>query len=347
MKKILLSVFLCLTCALSCFMFFGCSNIAKPGEVATSYEEVERFYEEKDNIFGANNQLNFGNAQSLVDSANQDYSVLKTKYNSIFSISNDYIKEYMTYVRGLQENQLTEKVQVALSGLNSAISAYFKELKSFAIQHEYFAERDFSSLENSRPFLQSYKIYLGKMVAKNVEVSDKLARVLEEGKIYDIIKTEESALIEDVVVIKTYIRAKLLPVYTRFLITETESNVSWTTSDRTTEAAQRIDDAIDAMLLSYNNDYQIAFVVDTTPNAESVNNVQALMQYCEDFMVEAQDFYKALSGLKISILAKNYKNDLTRYQNKNKLAEIYLEKIEQFINISLKNFIKETKDLIF
>ena len=347
MKKIWLTTFLCLLFGFSCITCFGCAQSSSPEKVVENYEEITKFYEDKTEIFGENYQLSFGNAQGLVDGSNSDYSVLKTKYNSIFSISSQYIEEYMDFVGGLQTNALKKREQNALESLNSALSGYLKELKTFAVQHEYFAARDFSNLENSAPFLQSYKIYLGKMVAKNVEVTNNLANVLEESEIYEVLKSEENALLEDVVVIRKYIRAKLLPVYTRFLITETESNVSWTTSNKTTDASQRIDNAISAMLTSYNSDYRTAFVVDSNPKAESVNNVKTLMQYCEDFMVEAKDFYKALSGLKISVLAKNYKNDLEKYQKSNNLAEIYLEKIEQFINISLKNFIKETKDLLF
>ena len=347
MKKILLSVLICLLFGFTCFTTFGCEKAATPEKVVASYDQVTKFYEQKNEIFGPNHQIYFGNAQTLVDSANTDYSVLLSKYSSIFTTSSSYIDEYMIHVSGLQAETQTKNVQNALQKLNIAISEYMKELKTFAIQHDYFAQRDFSDLENSKPFLQSYKIYLGKMVAKNVEVTNSLANVLEESKIYEVLKSEENAIIEDVVVIRKYIRAKLLPVYTRFLITETESNVSWTTSNKDTDASHRIDDAIANMQTSFTGDYQTTFIIGTTPNDSSIHNVVKLMDYCADFMTEANDFYKALEGLKIPILAKNYKNNLENYQKKNKLAEIYLEKIEQFINVSLKTFINEVYDLLF
>ena len=64
------------------------------------------------------------------------------------------------------------------------------------------------------------------------------------------------------------------------------------------------------------------------------------------FFEEENSFLTALKAFNIEKLAIDYKNDLESYKSKNPFAEIYLEKMEQFVNITLDNFMIEIGNIL-
>ena len=73
----------------------------------------------------------------------------------------------------------------------------------------------------------------------------------------------------------------------------------------------------------------------------TAEELKSITNQAESFMTEANNFFEALQGLDIENLAVNYLNDIDKYVEDNNFAAIYLEKIEQFVNYTLPNYLSE------
>lgn len=172
-----------------------------------------------------------------------------------------------------------------------------------------------------------------------------LAKTIETTEIFELLK-KTTPTENDTRILKEYIRAKMLPIFSEFMITEIENNLNWE-AQAATETKTRIDNLLAQLNTRFIN-YKSHFV----GSSEAVSTLSAeemtqLFGYIEDFFVETDAYLQALKGLKIKKLAVDYDNDFERYKKSNNLAEVYLEKMEQFVGTTLFDFMNTTLNIIY
>ena len=179
--------------------------------------------------------------------------------------------------------------------------------------------------KSSLAYLREFKKDYGKLVSKNIELSTQMAKTIENTEIFDLLKNTAPTE-NDTKIVKEYIRAKLLPVFSEFKITEIENNLNWN-AQKDTATKQRIN-----VLLTKLNDqfetYKSRFVSSgETLQILTTDEMNNLFNLADNFFVEADAYFKALGKFNISKLAVDFDNDLEAYKKSNKLAEVYLELI--------------------
>ena len=71
----------------------------------------------------------------------------------------------------------------------------------------------------------------------------------------------------------------------------------------------------------------------------TTEEISAIREEANIFYVELNDYLEALDGLDIRTLSVNHDNDLEAYMAVNDRAEIYLQKVEQFVEVTLSEFL--------
>ena len=75
-------------------------------------------------------------------------------------------------------------------------------------------------------------------------------------------------------------------------------------------------------------------------------NVKDLFDLVDEFLKEANSYKTALGDFGIKDFAVSYDGNMKTYLKQNKLAERDLYKMDQFLKITLPNFIRNFSDMI-
>ena len=358
LKKIGLSLVLCLCSICTLFGLSGCGEVSLT-TVQNNIKALEDTYTKYDTVFtqgiceGLNTDylIKYGETVDKYITENKDgYVELRDIYNVTLVISNDYIDNNKEYIKTLTEDNLTDKMKKSLTKLNGKIVSYTKTIEDFVLARRnfmnYFEQFGNEITEKSSlAYLREFKKDYGKLVSKNIELSTQMAKTIENTEIFDLLKNTKPT-VNDTKIVKEYIRAKLLPVFSEFKITELENNLNWN-AQKDTATKQRID-----VLLTKLNDQFETYKSRFVSSGETLQELKTaemnnLFNVAENFFVEADAYFKALEKFDISKLAVDFDNDLEAYKKSNKLAEVYLEKMEQFINISLTNFMETVANIVY
>ena len=195
-------------------------------------------------------------------------------------------------------------------------------------------------------YLNRFKISLGELLAKNVDFSTNLANAVEATEIFDLLKSLDDPQESDTKIVKEFARAKMLHIFTDFRVVEFANKMTWSVQ-KDGECKQRIN----ALMTSLDEQYETfkqEFVLSKKNFVKlTKDQLKGLFDDISEFLLEAEAYSKALEGMDFPNLAVNYNNDMKEYLKKNKLAEQYLEKMEQFVAITLPNFMANISQTIY
>ena len=76
-------------------------------------------------------------------------------------------------------------------------------------------------------------------------------------------------------------------------------------------------------------------------------HMQKLFENFNNFSVEINNYSTSVSELKIYDMVVNHKNSFEEHKKHVKLAEIYFEKIDQFVSITLEEYLGNLISVIF
>lgn len=354
MKKIVISLLLVLTVAFSAVALSGCGAVTI--EILTqSFENLEKEFdgraEFKDgsvDSFSTDVCIDFGDIETKL-TGRAEFDEIKKIYNNALAISKSFIDNYKLTIQNIDEDGLNGEQRKALKALDEAINKNIDEFKTFDKAFDDFALWCASSGSTTEDVFQmNFRAFirgLGKFVDANIAVSSEIANVLEKINIKEMIS--RAPIENDTKILNEFLTAKILPVFTTFLIDELHNELNF---DGTTVTATktRISNLITNLKEKY-TDFKAKFVTNSVAKRKlTEKEMKEILERSDEFVVEIDDYMKALKGLDIKTLANlKYANDLEKYQKDNKLAEIYLTKLEQFVNISLPNFMNEASSVIY
>lgn len=357
-KKIMAGLTLCCCSLFALLGLGGCGGVTL-STIQENFDKLDATYKEYSSVFtqgvvdnmDTNYMIKYGTiVDGYVTEKREGYVELLDIYNSTLVISSDYIDNNKEYIKNLDEKNLSKESKTALKDLNESLVEYTDTISDFVRARKTFVDyfEEFNgqlSEESSSAYLRKFKKSYGELVSKNIELSMSLASAIETTEIFDLLK-KTTPTENDTKIMKEYIRAKMLPIFSEFKITELENNLNWQ-GQAETETKDRIDNLL-ASLESKFATYKARFVGSnenvSTLTSEEMNQ---LFDYVENFLAETDAYIQALKGLNISVLAVDYDNNMEKYLEKNPLAETYLEKMEQFIGTTLTNFMDQVVNIIY
>ena len=78
------------------------------------------------------------------------------------------------------------------------------------------------------------------------------------------------------------------------------------------------------------------------PQVATKKEIQTLWKYTQDFLVETNDYYTALNSLNLSA----FNTARFEYKDYDKQAPNYMDKIEQYVKISLPEFLNKIQEIL-
>jgi len=360
MKRVLIGFALIVVCAISMFTLTACGDVSLK-TLKENFEALDKVYAGHSTIFEVGTFEGIENAyivkygdtiDGFISSGTTGFQELKVLYNATFAISNDYIQNNRTLLLNLNEEQLTKAQHKAIDQLNSKLVKFTKSIDGFvkarADMVEYFEWfGNTATSEDIETHLREFKRAYGEFVSKNIEVSTSIAKVVEEVDVFAILE-KKNPIANDSVVIKEYVRAKLLPIFSTFMIDEIANSINWNSTAQT-ETKTRIDNILSTLKTLFES-LKSNFVVKSNDDIKTLKDseVKTLLNQIEAFFVEADAYYQAVEGFDTKALAGlTYDNDLGAYKKSNKMAEVYLNKIEEFVEISLSKFMNTVIDTVY
>ena len=357
-RKIALSLVLVLFSFCSAFALVGCGGTSLK-TLKESFDEMDAVYAQYSTVFKTGScdgfatkyLIDYGTeVNNLVGNNEVGFKALRSKYNILLSISNDYIDKNKAFIISFKEEDLTKAAKKSIKKLNESVVEYTDYIDEFVKARNSFNEYwrvhgSTANKEAKEAYLREFKREFGALVEKNIEISTNLAKTIEETEIFDLLKAAQPTK-DDTTIVKEYLRAKMLPIYSNFLITETETALNW---DNTLYNGVQTKKDIDAVLETLSNnfeEYKTQFLGDATVQL-TLDEMKAFLNLIDNFVIESGSYLRALKDLKISELATTYKYDMEKYLKENKFAEIYFQKIEQFINTTLPNFVEKVVEYIY
>ncbi len=359
-KSLFLSIVLAFVGIFATFGLAGCGDVSL-GTLQENYKTLQATYKQYSDVFKTGvcenmstpYYVDYGEIVNGFVSENRDeYRELLKVYNITLALSNDYVDNNISYILNFDEKELNSKSKECINKFNSTLVNYTSSIKKFVnarnslITHfeNFGGEPD--STENLA-FLRKFKKQYGALVEKNINLSMDLTNCIEATELFEILQ-KGSPTTNDTKIIKEYIRAKLLPIFSKFKISNLENNLYWGAySSIDTPAKERIDDLIDELSSKFET-YKSNFIGDINNFKElTKSEMKRLIEIINDFLVEIDDYYQALNDFKLERFVEKYDIDLTEYKKENELAEIYLQKMEEFIGISFGNFVNCVIDYIY
>ncbi len=357
-KSAILSVVLCLFGMFSLFSLSACGNVSLQ-TLSDNFEELDQIYSDNADVFQAGfcgdfyteYLINYGEkVDELVFDDTPGYAELRDRYNIMLAVSNDYIDGNRQYILSWSEDSLTSDARAAINTLNASLVDYKDYISTFLRERNnligYFDKfQDSMNEESHMSRLRNFKRYYANLVQKNIQLSLDMAEAVKTTEIFDLLRETEPTEVSTRV-IKDYMVAKILPVFSEFMLTEVENKLNW--SAFSGGAKEQIDtllssleqkfDFYKAQLISIDNQIKVF---------ESKEAMQNFYDLTESFFVEMDDYLQALKDLDIYTLITSYNNSFEEYLAENSLANVYFEKMEQFINISLENFLTNAANQIY
>lgn len=313
-------------------------------EYATMQKKIASYSEvfSEDTIDGISTKLkvNYGaDAEAKIGADNLDE--LQNKYNSILVISNDYIEQNIQVIQNMNQKKLSKSAKKAVKKLCKDIKDFTKYLKTFATSrkgfNDYFHQMITATQEDIESKIVVFKKSYGKLVQKNIAVAMDVAKCMETTQIYSSLKTT-TADGNTLKIIRDYARTKMLPIFSKFMLTETANQFIWKNYNNKTDTMREIDSLLTLTEDIYTGSFKSSLVSTSTPS-NSNKSVKELFDMVDEFLKEADCYINALDDLDIKELAVGYEGNMTKYLKDNKLAERDLYKIDQFLKITLPNFI--------
>lgn len=356
-KSLVLSFVLAIFALCSSFAFVGCD--VGLDTLKNSFESLAKTYQTYSETFSHGTLagsietdyiVNYGDAvNSYVASNKENYADLQEQYNVMLAISHYYIDSNKTYVLSCDYKNLSKAAKQSINKLNKSIKAYEKEIKTFEESRKsmmiFFnqyaeGERNQSAEEyHVRMFKKAY----GKLIEKNIDLSTALAKSVELTEIFDLIKNT-AITNKDVTIIKDYIQTKMLPIYSEFMLNQIENKISWKIYKGLNS---RLDNLVENVKNSFNT-YKTQIVNGVPGSREfTAEQITVLFNKVENFLTEQAVYEKTLKEFDIEKFVVTYNGNLQQYEKKNALASLDLEKMEQFMQKIMPNFIEEVKEYLF
>lgn len=356
-KSLVLSFVLAIFALFSTVAFVGCD--VSLDTLKGSFESLDSTYQTYSDVFkhgtlagtiDTNYVVNYGDAvNTYVGNNKENYVELRDEYNVMLAISHYYIDTNKTYVLNCDYKNLSKQAKNSLNTLNKKIKSYEKEIKKFdesrkamMIFFNQYAEgeRDQTAEEyHVRMFKRAY----GKLIDKNIELSAALAKSVELTEIFELIKNT-AITNKDVSIIKDYVQTKMLPIYNEFMINQVSNKISWKIY---AGLNSRLDSLVDNVKNSFNS-YKTQIVNGATSDREfTAEQISVLFDKVENFLAEQKLYDRALKEFDIATFVMTYNGNLEQYEKKNSLASLDLDKVEQFIQKTVPNFIEEMKEYLF
>jgi len=356
-RSLVLSFILAIFALLSTVAFVGCD--VNLDTLKSSFESLDKTYQTYSEVFNhgtlagtieTNYIVNYGDAVNIYVGKNKEnYAELRDEYNVMLALSHYYIDTNKSYVLNCDYKNLSKEAKKSLNTVNKKIKEYEKEIKKFdenrkammVFFNQYAeAEREQSAEEyHVRMFKRAY----GKLIDKNIELSSALAKSVELTEIFDLMKNT-AITNKDVSIIKDYVQTKMLPIYNEFMINQVANKISWKVYEGLNS---RLDNLIDNVKNSFNS-YKSQIVNGATNDKEfTAEQITVLFNKVENFLAEQKIYDRALKEFDIATFVTNYNGNLQQYEKKNSLASLDLEKMEQFIQKTVPNFIEEMGEYLF
>lgn len=356
-KRICLSLVLCLCALFSIFTLSGCGSsvVVDANNNFTTLEETYSKYAEVfelgtlENNFTTKYVVDYGvDVDSFSGENKTKYEALKEKYNVMLALSSKYIDSNKSYVVALQEEELSDETKNAIKNLNAKLDSYIKYLPTFVEERNIFKNHFINFPENEDAniaVLNKFKKSYGELVNKNIELAISLANVIETTEIFDLVQSTEPTQ-KDTEIVKDYIATKMLPIFNKLLIEETETKFAY--YDYSGGAADEISKVVaklETVFSAYKSN--IALSTASTKALESKEEMQNLIQITNDFFVEMQNYEYSVDELKIYDMIVNNKNDFEEHKKSVAFAEVYYEKIYQFVSITLVDFLENLVSVVY
>lgn len=365
---------MCCLCVLSVFSLTGCKS--ELSTLKSDYEALQLIYSKNKDVF-TSGELSYeeGSFQTKyyitfnaklnekIDSSafsNATYKELRNLYNLTFAISHDYIDKNMDFILNRNEKELSKRSKEAIKKLDEVLVDYRNSVSDFVRERksllDYFS-RDFGSddqfqEEIDENHLMQFKRNFGSFVGKNINLALSLASAIETTDIFTWI-LETMPTNESIVILKEYIRAKILPIFTSFRIDEVSNKFNWNLANsqddkKTKERMQLLMNSVNSQLTKYedlfvSSNHTLKSYDDADLSVESLNELWALTQ---NFLKEAEHYYTALRRLDMKGLSLRYWN-LEQHLRNNKWAENDIKKLEQFIRNTLDVYMNQVQTFLF
>lgn len=351
--KTFLSVIMIAVCLLCVFTLAGC-NEPSTSTILENIEAMNTALSEHDDVFNKTDRqindvdyysISYGSViDGYISSGTTNYTDLENFYNTVFSLSMSYIEENYGVITNLTDEELNSDTRGQLEDLNNKIVDFTNSIQPFVEARNSLAS-DFSnsSFQNLAPTsevklarLREFKREYVTFVDKSVQLSQRLSSAIDSVGMLDSL---EELGISNVELVKNSILNKLLPAFHNLYVNEIGSFNFYDTDQTTTRT--RIENVIESLKSVLNDKYIVimklsgAQLIDTV----TVEEISAIREEANIFYVELNDYLEALDGLDIRTLSVDYDNDLTRYMEVNDRAEIYLQKVEQFVEVTLSEFL--------
>ncbi len=346
----------------SCCTIFvaGCCNKVNIGTLESNYKTLQEIYTKavEDEVFkeqavddsasGTKYYIEFGEVlQNKIDENAPGYVELRNLYNVTFTISNEFVDNTINWILGRKDEAISKQTQSAVEVLNSALVNYTSKLRNFLskrVDLVYYFQNEahrYSDKDNLSTITIFNERTYSPMINANVEFSIALANAIETTNVYDDINNSEPTT-HDCNSIKQYIRAKLLKVFSKFKITEIDSKFNWANTQSDGPAKADIQKLLDKLDENFTQ-FKSILTTQTTPRKVSQEEINTLWKYTQDFLFETNDYYTALEKLNLNAFnAARFK-----YDEYDKQAPLYMDKIEQYLNISLPRFLEEINTILY
>lgn len=361
MKKTLMSILVCCVLIVGAFGLAGCGGVSV-ATIKENFETLNTFYAEHTDAFVSgtiegietNLKVDFGEVvNSYIHENKANYGELETLYNAALVISNDYINKNKEYIFRLEENEksLSGEAKDALKELNSALTSYTKYVKTFVNERATFIKQmnkfaeDIND-ETNQVYLRRFKNTFGNLVESNVNLSLKLAETVDATEIFGLLQQVDALQSSDTGLVKEYVRAKMLPIFTEFQITEVANKMNWANQANGTHKGI-ITQLMNQVKAQYENYCNVFVAANNNYKTFTKEQLQEAFDMFEEFEIQSQAASKALKELDLHKLAVSYDNNMEKYLKTNPLAEVYLEKLQEFYTTILPNFVSAFSSTIF
>ena len=275
------------------------------------------------------------------------YSSLDYVYNSLLSISLNYISKYSdSFEFAIAGEDYTKEQKKSLTNLRKSIKKFDKEFESFEETWEEFldfyenTESHDGTTEGELDQLRKYKIGYGKLVGQTVDVAQKLLEAREQI-IYGVMNETRSAN-----VIKEYAIIKTLDMYYEFFIGELDIKVAYQSTTNTVDQGTFYD-IYDAVYNNFDDTIRQLVGIESDVTDMSKKEVKSIMASIDAIINDKNIFIAALKDFNIEEFGVEFNNDLTEYVKENTTARVDLEKMRQIAQDIMPNYIALIEGIMF
>ncbi len=352
MKKKIISILSLLVISVACVATLaGCGSSTKVEDVKVSYDAMVETLVAYESVLNKGDENTYRNTREyyqisygdIVDgyirSQDENYIELKDYYNSVFSFAMSYVDENIQVVTNLLDDEVNSATRGTLKALKDSIDDFTESIQNFVgarnrldVYYQNYAST--ASEEEKMSRLRTFKREYVDFVDKSVQMSLNLSNSVEATGILDSV--------EHVRLTKNYILNKILRAYNELYILDIGTfNFKETTDTDTKIRIENVLDKLQDLMDEYSSIMQL------NPLKElSAEELDALKVMMNKFLTEIDVYVDALETLDVRSLCVDYKNDMEDYLAHNDRAEICLETVENFVNISLPSFLSYLDDAV-